>query len=269
MQDYVESQAGMAAVTRFGGDLDTLKRFIAAGFPVVIEKGLQPAPKDWMGHYVLVNGYDDGSQEFLTQDSYTGPGTDVRVPYADLQERWWRDFNNVYLVIYPSDREAEVTALLGPQADQTANYQYAAEKADQETKNLTGRALYFAWYNLGSSRAALGDLPGAAQAFDQAFAVYPQIPADDRPWRMLWYQTAPYEAYYSTGRYQDVIDLGNQTLNLLGNPILEETLYWQGKAREALGDMQRAVNDYRAAYSINPRSTLAEQELRRLGVELP
>ena len=86
---------------------------------------------------------------------------------------------------------------------------------------------------------------------------------------MLWYQTGPYQAYFETGRYQDVIDLGSQTLAALGKPILEETLYWMGRAREAQGDLPKAIANYEAAYDINPISTPAQQELRRLGVAYP
>ncbi len=41
MESYVEQQAGLDAVVRAGGDLDTLKAFIAAGFPVTGRKRLR------------------------------------------------------------------------------------------------------------------------------------------------------------------------------------------------------------------------------------
>ncbi len=267
--DYIQTQTGLKALARFGGDLDLLKRFIAAGFPVIIEKGLQPHPGDWMGHYALVTGYDDNKQRFITQDSYTGPGVDVKVPYEQVGAHWWRDFDYVYLVVYPAESENEVLAILGPQADESANYRYAADKARQEIASLSGRDLYFAWYNLGSNLAALQDYAAAAQAYDQAFALYTSIPEPDRPWRILWYQTGPYAAYYYTGRYQDVISLGNQTLNLVGKPILEETLFWMGMARQAQGEMDKAILDFRRAAEINPRSTPALEQLNLLGVAFP
>lgn len=220
-----------------------------------------------MGHFELVTGYDDARQRFITQDSYIM--ADFPLPYQDLLEHWWRDFNDVYLVIYPPEREPELMAVLGPQADETYNYQYAAQEARQETETLSGRDLFMAWYDLGTNLVALGAYGEAANAYDNAFAVYPTIPEKDRPWRMLWYQVGPYEAYYQTGRYQDVIDLGNNTLAALGKPVLEETFYWLGRAREAQGDLQRAIQDYQTAYDLNPRSTPALDELKRLGVEVP
>jgi tetratricopeptide (TPR) repeat protein len=266
MVAYVQAQNGLSALTRIGGNIELLKRLLAAGYPVLIEKGLQHSPKDWMGHYVLVTGYNEERQRFITQDSYTGPGENVMVPYAELSERWWRDFNYVYVVIFPREQEEEVLALLGLNADEQENARLAAAKAEQEITRLSGRDLYFAWYNLGSSRVRLEDYVGAATAYDQAFAIYPSIPEDDRPWRMLWYQFGPYQAYYQTGRYQDVLSLANQTLFTLGKPILEESLYWQGRAQEALGQVDQAVSSYRQAAAVNPDSTPALAELQRLGV---
>jgi tetratricopeptide (TPR) repeat protein len=266
---YTENYSAQKAITRVGGDLELLKSFIAAGFPVIIEKGLQDHPGDWMGHYALFTGYDDAAQQFITQDSYTGPGKNVKVPYERMQDGRWRDFNYVYLVIYPPERESEVMRLLGPQVDQEYNYRYAADKALAEIDQLTGRDRYFAWFNLGSNRVGLGDYAAAAEAFDQAFAIYPNISEDDRPWRMLWYRTEPYTAYYQTGRYQDVINLGNQTLDLVGKPILEETMFWLGMAREAQGELEKAITDYKTAVDINPNSTPALEQLQRLGVAYP
>jgi hypothetical protein len=266
MVTFVNTQTGLKALARVGGDIELTKRLVAAGFPVMIEKGLQPEPGDWMGHYVLVSGYDEARQRFITQDSYIMP--DLPVSYTEVED-WWRDFNHAYLVIFPSEKEAEVLGILGAQADPAANYRYAAEKARREIDSLEGRELFFAWYNLGTNLVALADYVGAAQAYDQAFAIYPTIPEGDRPWRMLWYQVGPYLAYTHTGRYQDVIRLGNQTLDLAGNPVLEETFYWLGVAREATGDLEKALYDYQKAYEINPRSTPARQALERLGVQLP
>ena len=107
-----------------------LKRFLAAGYPVLIEKGIYlhdlTGVVSWMGHYLVVTGYDETEKYFIAQDSYVG--ADQKVPYEDMV-RNWRAFNYTYLVIYSADKEAEVLALLGPDADETANYQNAALKA--------------------------------------------------------------------------------------------------------------------------------------------
>lgn len=266
MVAFVSNQPGMQALARFGGDLETIKRLVAAGFPVMVEKGHQDKPRDWMGHYVLITGYEDERERVITQDSLIM--ADLPVKYDVLQEEW-RAFNDVYLVIYAADRHAELQALLGMHADPIFNLKEAAKKAQIEAEQLSGRDLFFVYYNLGTSLTALQEYPAAAAAYDQAFSLYPEIPENDRPWRMLWYQTGPYEAYFHTGRYEDVIELGNQTLNTAGGPILEESFFWLGKAREAQGDLEKAIYDYKKAMEINPDSTPARDELARLGVAYP
>ena len=63
---------------RYGGDNDLVKRLIAAGFPVLIEKGYYEADYTgkvaWLGHYLFTTGYDDAAGEFIVQDAYLEPG---------------------------------------------------------------------------------------------------------------------------------------------------------------------------------------------------
>ena len=144
------------------------------------------------------------------------------------------------------------------------NFQYAAELALGEASNLSGREQFFAWFNRGTNLVYLQDYAGAAQAYDTAFTLYAGLPQNERPWRLLWYQDGPYAAYYHTGRYQDVINLAHTTLVNVDKPVLEETYYWRGMAKAALGDRQGAVEDLQRAYTLNPNSTLAGEELRRI-----
>ena len=264
MQAFVLENTHYQALTRVGGDLQTIKKLLAAGFPVVIEKGYDPPDDDWMGHYLTLNGYDDQQEMFIAQDSLIMP--DYPLPY-DLVEQRWRDFNNVYLVIYPQDRTPQLASILGAQFDETANYEYAHQKARQEIEELQGRELYFAWFNLGSSLLALEDYAGAAAAYDQGFAVYPTILEDERPWRVMWYQDGPYEAYYHMARYQDIINLANTTFFALGEYTLEESFYWRGMAKQALDDYNGAVFDLKKAVELNPRYTPALIALEELGFE--
>jgi hypothetical protein len=259
---FVTSQTSFKVIVRTAGDVNLLKRLIAAGFPVIVEKGFESPKFDgWMGHYELITGYDNNAKNFIAQDSYMGP--DLQIP-AEILATYWRAFNFTYLLIYPMEREAEVAALLGPQTNEADNKQMAAQKAANETLTLKERDLYFAWFNLGSSLVALHDYKSASDAFDQAFALYPSIPQKSRPWRMLWYQTGPYEAYYYSERYQDVLNLANQTLNAMSEPVLEETYYWRALAKEEMGDKQGALDDLKNSLKYHPGFELGISELQRL-----
>lgn len=261
--DYVEKNTQFDAIWRVGGDLELLKRLLAAGFPVLIEKGLDPHDDAWLGHYQIVSGYDNANNRFLVYDSYEGPAEAWGVPYEVIAQ-FWRHFNFIYVVVFPPERAAEVQSLLGPNSDSLQNFQRAAQLALNETTSLTGREQFFAWFNLGTNLLHLQDYAGSAQAYDNAFGLYAALPQEERPWRLLWYQDGPYEAYYYTGRYQDVINLAHSTLINVDKPVLEETYYWRGMAKSALGDQTGAIEDLQRAYKLNPNSTPAGAELQRL-----
>jgi tetratricopeptide (TPR) repeat protein len=136
----------------------------------------------------------------------------------------------------------------------------------QEANTLNGREQFFAWFNQGANLVYLQNYAEAAQAYDTAFNLYAGLSEKERPWRLLWYQDGPYNAYYHTGRYQDVINLAHTTLMSVDKPVLEETYYWRGMAKEALGDRDGAIQDLQRAYTLNPNSTPAGEELQRLQV---
>jgi tetratricopeptide (TPR) repeat protein len=271
LADYVTNDTNLGVVLRVGGDLELIKRFLAAGYPVLVEKGtyLRDLTNvvSWMGHYQVVTGYDEVGGYFITQDSFVG--ADHQVKYQDMLEGW-RAFNYTYLIIYPREREADVLGLLGSDADETTNYQNAALKASNEIYGLSGIDQYFAWFNRGSSLVKLEDYGGAAIAYDEAFKVYPNIPEAERPWRMLWYQTGPYFAYYGVGRYYDLLYLADATLNAMqSDKNLEESYYWRGMARAALGDKAAAIEDFRLSLKYHAGFEPAIYQLKLLGVENP
>lgn len=261
--DFVETYTQFDALWRAGGDLALLKRLVAAGFPVLIEKGLHPSNDAWLGHFQIISGYDDASGHFLVYDSYEGPPEAYAVPYQDIAQ-FWRHFNFTYIVIFPPERAAEVHSILGSNSDPGKNFQAAAELALAEAGSFSGREQFFAWFNRGTNLMYLQDYISAAQAYDTAFGLYAALPENERPWRLLWYQDGPYAAYYHTGRYQDVVNLANTTLVNVDKPVLEETYYWRGMAKAALGDRNGALEDLRLAYTLNPNSTPAGEELQRI-----
>ena len=272
MADFVANNTDFNVVVRSGGDIELIKRLIAGGFPVLVEKGYFEADYTgkvaWMGHYLFVTGYDENKGEFTVQDAYLKPGKDMKSDYQTFIDGW-RSFNYLFMVVYPPDREPEVFNLLGDWADPTWANQHALETAEAEIQTQTGINEFFAWFNKGSSLVNLIDYNGAATAYDQAFTLYSQLENDDtqRPYRIMWYQTGPYWAYFYTGRYQDTINLANTTLyDTIAEPTLEESLYWRGQAYLALGQTNEAVVDFREAVRLNPNFSPGINMLVQLGV---
>ncbi len=269
MVDYIRNDAGLGAVLRSGGSIETIKRLIAAGFPVLVEKGVYfrdlSGIVSWMGHYEVFNGYDDEKQVLIGQDAFVGP--DQQLPYDKVTDSW-RAFNYNYIVVYPPEREAEIVELLNDDADENANLVRTAQKAAEEIYTTSGIDQFFAWYNRGTSLQQLQDYAGAAAAYDEAFAIFPSIPEKERPWRMIWYATGPYFAYFYTGRYYDVIGLADNTLNAIqGEKNLEESYYWRAMAKAALGDTSGAIDDFRLSLKYHPGFEPAIYQLGLLGVE--
>ena len=266
MIDFIAEETNYHVVARYGGNLDLIKKFIANGYPVLIEKGYYGDDHrdvyGWLGHYLFTTGYSESERQFIVQDTYREPHRNRRESFQEYNDGW-RSFNYLFMVVYPPDRQEEVYELLGPWSDPTWASQHALEIAEQETKALSGVDLYFAWFNKGTSLVKLQRYPEAADAFDQAFNVYYELDNDPpRPFRLLWYQTWPYWAYYYNGEYQNTLELANLVLE--GKSTLEESLYWRALAKEALGNIDGAVADLRQAIYLNNQFDIAKFHLNRL-----
>jgi tetratricopeptide (TPR) repeat protein len=262
LYEYALTQ-GYDAYIRSNGDVDTLKRFIAAGYPVLVEKGFTCLPgercSDWFGHYSVFMGYDDAQEKFILQDSFRGPN--ITMSYDDVM-RDWRAFNYLYVVFFPlgPEHDAKVRALLGEAADLDANYRAALRRAQQEAAGSTGEAASFAWFNVGTNLYYLQDYAGAAAAFDQSRQI-------GLPYRMLWYQFGPYTSYYYLSRYQDVIELTSFAIDSVNTvPGLEEAYYWRGLAYRAIGESTLAAEDFRTALQRHPNYELAAVALQEMGL---
>ncbi len=264
---------GLHSLTRVNGDESEIKRLLAQGIPVMTESWFVPHPENASGHYRLLSGYDDAASAstrgvglavqyletypssekgmFIAQDSYIGPN--ARVPYVafDLD---WRVFNRTYVVAYTDAQASAVKAIVGDNMDDTTMYERARDLAQREMA-LNAKDP-FAWFNLGSSLVGLGQYEQAANAFDKARVL-------KLPWRMMWYQFGPYEAYYHAARYREVIALADATL--ASSAGLEESLYYRGLAQLASGQTDAARASFQSALQSNPHFAPAQQALTDIG----
>ena len=257
MLGFVNEQTEFTGVMRYGGTVELIKQFIAAGYPVIVEKGYYERDYTgkvaWLGHYQYVTGYDDGTGEFIVQDTYND-GPNFRNSYEEFEEGG-RSFNYLFIVVYPDVEATRVNEILGLWLDEAWANEHALSTAEEETVGAAGNDEFFAWFNKGTSLVNLQRYPEAANAFDQAFSFYAELGQDEnqRPYRIMWYQTSPYWAYFYTGRYQDVINLADTTLNeTISEPTLEESLYWRAMAEYAAGDYTAAYADMLETVRLNP-----------------
>ncbi len=223
---FVLNQAGwLRAEYRVAGNLDTVKRLLAANYPVLIEEASKLDPKDangpnddlWDAHYLLITGYDDSTGTITAQDSYHGP--DKKITYDTLMTDW-KPFNYLYMVIYLPQDEAEVKSILEANWDPDQNRQNALAIAQAAT--TADRNDAFAWFNLGSSLVYFERYTEAAQAFDKAFTI------GTLPQRMTRYQFFPFFAYYNAGRMDYLLTLTEDTYKIIPGEYSEEALLWHG-----------------------------------------
>ncbi len=272
MAAYVNTQTNYRAIERVNGSLEMLKQFLVNHIPVIIEVGdraptevswvdSEPgaAYREWWGHYLLVAGYDDATSALFVYDSLIWDiPTETNSPQGDYYTyenlaALWPQFNRAFIVLYPPEQGAIVTAILGENMADSRMWQMALERSQNDISQDNQNAFY--WFNLGSAYSALQMYSEAATAFDEARTI-------GLPWRMMWYQFGPYESYYQVGRYVDVILLADATLQ--NRPYFEESFYYRGLAQLALGDSEDARINFQAAATFNPHFEPAIHSLQSL-----
>lgn len=255
---YILNEAGwLRAEIRVAGDIQLLKRLLAANYPVIIEEASTLPPEDangpnddlWDAHYLLVTGYDDAAGAFTAQDPLRGP--DKKIPYQRLLTDW-KPFNYLYMVIYFPQDEAEVSSLLGADWDPDQSRKDALAIA-QAAVSADARDA-FAWFNLGSSLVYFERYPEAAQAFDQAFTI-------GLPQRMTRYQFWPFVAYFNADRIDYLIELTENTYKPINGNYSEEALLWHGYALLRKGDAAGAAADWNKALKVHPNFCDAEKAI--------
>ncbi|MCC7118598.1 MAG: C39 family peptidase [Anaerolineales bacterium] len=244
---YVRTQAGWLNLEyRVGGTIETLKRLLAANYPVIVESVTALDPNDalgptddlWAAHYLLLTGYDDAKQEFTIQDSYHG--ADLKITYAKLEQDWYA-FNNLYMLIYFPQYEEEVKTLLGANWDPNQNRQLALDSSQAATAQNPSDA--FAWFNYGSNLVYFDRYEEAALAYDQAREI-------GLPLRMFRYQFGPFLAYFHSNRNADLLALTDYARSV--TDMSEEAWLWYGYGLYRNGDYSGAKKAWQKAESINP-----------------
>lgn len=267
MAAYVNEQTPLQANFRTNGTLEMLKTFVTNDIPVVIELGIEPPGEfrwlGWYGHYLLVVAYDDSQQQFWVYDSWFGTSEtpmenadrNGRILTYDTLATDWPHFNRNYIPVYRPDQASLVAEIVGNDIDDATMWQNNLVQAQAEAAQDPNNAFF--WFNLGTVYNALERYEEAATAFDQARAI-------GLPWRMLWYQFGPYEAYYQVARYEDVILLADVTLK--DRPYFEESFYYKGLALQAQGDFASAEALFNDAIRFNPNFQPAATALATLEV---
>jgi tetratricopeptide (TPR) repeat protein len=251
---YVRNQAGWLQIEyRVGGNIDLIKKFVAAGIPVMIEEAFPmqesywPNDDRWAGHYLLITGYDDSAGVFITQDVFVS--ANLRTAYTEIEKRW-ETFNHVYMLLFRPDQAGLVQSILGKDWDVNQNRTNALEASRKATQNNPSDA--FAWFNLGTNLVYFENYDEAAKAYDRARTL-------GLPQRMLRYQFGPFIAYFHSLRTDDLMTLTEYALKI--TPTSEEAMLWRGWGLYRLGRKDEAISFFQKALKAHPGYTDADYAL--------
>ena len=255
---YILNEAGwLRAEFRVAGDIDLLKRLLAANYPVIVEEASTLDPQDangpnddlWDAHYLLITGYDDTTEVLTAQDPLRGP--DKKIPYDQFMADW-KPFNYVYMVIYFPQNEEEVKSILGDNWDPDQSRKNAMDIAQAAVTSDPNDK--FAWFNLGSNLVYFDRYQEAAQAYDKAYTI-------GLPQRMTRYQFGPFFAYYNNDQIDYLLELTKNTYTPINGYYAEEALLWHGYGLYRKGDYAGALKDWNKALDVHPGYLDAESAI--------
>src|SRR3989338_4275562 len=113
---------GLVPYHRPNGNIELLKYFITYDIPVITFTWTKP--NEDIGHYRVVKGFDETSNELIQDDSLQGKN--LRFKYDDFNVLW-NKFNYEYLVLVPKDKVGIAEAILGDNKEESKAWKNAVD----------------------------------------------------------------------------------------------------------------------------------------------
>ena len=226
---------GLIPYHRPMGTQEIVKRFISNDIPV-ITRTLTKSNED-IGHYRIIKGYDDTNGTFLQDDSLQNKN--LTYTYGEFNEIW-KKFNYEYLVLVPKNKEFLAKQILGENVDEKVAWQNAIENSNSEL--ATNPNDIYSRFNLSVALYNIGDFKKSAEEFEKVENLL--------PFRTLWYQIEPIEAYFELGNYDRVFQITDRILNNQ-NRAFSELYILRGKIYQSQENIQSAKQEFEKAVFYN------------------
>lgn len=230
------------------GNLEMLKKFVSYGVPILVRTWLHP--NEDIGHYRIVRGYDDITQEIIQDDSYEGKN--LRYSYKVFNEMW-QPFNYEYLVLARPDQVGLVDAIIGEDIAEQKAWEHALERALIEEGESPDNP-----YPVFNQSVALYNLRRYKESI-QKF----EMSQNKLPKRMLWYQIQPIKSYLEDKQYDKVFSRTEAILKN-NNRAYTELYLLRGRAYKEQGNTEAARNEFQQAIFYNVNSSEAKRALSEL-----
>lgn len=230
------------------GNPEIVKQFIANDMPVIARTLTKP--NEDIGHYRVVKGYDETAGTFLQDDSLQNKN--LTYSYEDFNEIW-KKFNYEYLVLVPKDKVELAERILGENADEKTAWQSAVENSLSELEANPNDI--YARFNLSVAYFNTLKYQSAVEEFEKVENLL--------PFRTLWYQIEPIEAYYELGNYDRVFQITDRVLNYY-NRAFSELYILRGKIYQKQGNIEAARSEFEKAVFYNSNLKEAQDLLNSL-----
>jgi len=238
---------GLIPFHRPNGNFNLIKYFIAYDIPIIAFTWTKP--DEDIGHYRVVKGYDDNSNELIQDDSLQGKN--LKFKYDDFNVLWHK-FNYEYLVLVPKDKVAIAEAILGENKDESKAWKNAIDILTKFLEKNPGDVP--ARFSLSISYFYIGDYKKSIEQFEMVQSKLSK--------RALWYQIEPIQAYFELGDYNKVFEISDNILNK-GNRAFSELYMLRGKIYLIKGELKNAKAEFEKAVFYNKNMEEAQEALRK------
>lgn len=226
---------GLIPFHRPNGNTDLIKLFITYDIPVLTRTWTKQ--NEDIGHYRVVKGYDETTREFIQDDSLQGKN--LRYSFDSFNELWEK-FNFEYLVLVPEEKKEIAEAILGEDSDPKTAWQNAVKLSEQQLEKNPDDI--YARFNLSVALYNAGEYQKSVEEFEKV--------ESRLPFRTLWYQIEPIEAYFELGNYQRVFEITERVLNY-HNRAFSELYFLRGQIYLKQEDKESTKSEFDKAVFYN------------------
>lgn len=233
---------------RPNGNIETIKLFVTYDIPIIARTSLREDQD--IGHYRIIKGYDEFTKQIIQDDSLQGKN--LLYSYEEFNNLW-KKFNYEYLVLIPQEKQKIAEAIFNEDLDPKNAWAKAVENSEKELENNPNDI--YSRFNLSVALYNVEDYKQSTEEFEKA--------ESSLPFRTLWYQTEPIEAYYELENYDRVFALTNKILNNY-NRAFSELYIIRGKIYQKQGNLEAARSEFEKAVFYNVNLKSAQEALSSL-----
>ena len=230
------------------GNIEMIKYFITYDIPIIARTWTKS--NEDIGHYRVVKGYDDSLEILIQDDSLQGKN--LEYSYEDFNILW-KKFNYEFLVLVPKDKIEIAEKILGENADEMIAWKSAVNFSENKLKQDPDDI--YSGFNLSVALKNIGQYKKSVEEFEKVESLL--------PFRTLWYQIDPIEAYFEIGNYERVFEITDKILNNQ-NRAFSELYMLRGKSYQKLGNLESARSEYEKAVLYNQSLKEAQETLNSI-----